>query len=182
MWLGGSSRGAIRVPAGAGNGQPLRPICKNLLGALAQALGHVLTLCHRSRASAWPTQTHTPLGSLGEQEKEPGDNRKTNRPEGPLRFGVPGGHCPPIKQGVLTHGAGLPFRPGVLGTLTVPHTCASWGSMYPPGLWLSYFSRFLSISHLPDSGLSMGRKSKKGPKNQRCGIHYGTGQRLPPLT
>lgn len=57
---------------------------------------------------------------------------------GPVSPSDPGllGANGPLRHGVLVHGAYLPLRSGVLGTLTVPHTQAFWGSMSPsyPGL------------------------------------------------
>lgn len=102
----------------------------------------------------------------------PWENKKrslviTGKPTGPgvpSDLGLPRGHCPPIKQGVLTHGAGLPFRPGVLGTLHGPHTQASWGSIYPPDPWLSHFSEgLLSISRLQTVGFLWAGRARRVP-------------------
>ena len=45
---------------------------------------------------------------------------------GPVSPSDPGllGANGPLRHGVLVHGAYLPLRSGVLGTLTVPHTQA----------------------------------------------------------
>lgn len=162
------------------SGQPLRPVGENLIGALALAPGDVLTLCYRGGASAQPTQTHTQLGSLGEQEKKLSDNRKIHRPWAPPQMWGSQKPLAPLRQGVLTHGAGLPFRSGVFGTLSGPCTRVSWGFMYTQDAGPSHFSGLLSISPLPDGGLSMGRMSKAGPKNQKHTISCGDGQCLPP--
>lgn len=145
------------------SGQPLTTICKSLLGAPALALGHVLTLCHRSRASAQPTRTHTQLGSLENKKRSPVITGKPIGPVSPSDLGLLGVN-EPLRAGVPTHGTCLPLRPGVLGTLTVPHTQASWGSMSLPNPGLLRLSGgLLSISPPSDSGLPT-RRARKHPR------------------
>lgn len=154
------------------------PVCREFLWAPALlAHRYILTLCYRSRASAWPTQTRTQLGSLEEEEKEPHDKRKTSRSNVPLRRGAPSGHHP-LRPGALTREVYLPLRPGVLGTLD-PHTQASQGVHVSPSLWaISALRKTPEHNTLSDSGIPMGKKREKGPKKQECAICRG--RQVPP--
>lgn len=77
------------------SGQPRSTHVKTLPG-LQPALGHALTLCYPSTASAQPTPTHIWLGTLQEQQKEPRDNRDTYRSSVPFRLGLPAAIVPTL--------------------------------------------------------------------------------------
>lgn len=127
------------------------------------ALGHALTLCCQSRASAQPTPTHRWLGTLQEQHEEPHNNRNANRPSfPPSDLGLPVAIIPTQTWGSDPQ-ARLPLRPGALGTLTVPCTQRPRS---PPDHGLARLTEDVRS----EGGLSGGRKSKKGCKPQVCGI------------
>lgn len=81
-------------------------------------------------------------------------------PVSPLRPGASRGQWTP-RHGVLVHGH-ISFRPGVLGTLIVPHTQAFWGSMSPSDPGLSCLAE-----HIPPSAgrLSTRRRARKYPRS-----------------
>lgn len=87
-------------------------------------------------------------------------------PVSPSDLGLLGANGP-LRHGVLVHGACLPLRPGVLGTLTVPHTQAFWGSMPPSDPGLSCLAE-----HIPSLSRQAfyKEKSKKASKIQQYAI------------
>lgn len=117
----------------------------------------------------------------------PWENKKmslviTGKPTGPgvpSDLGLPRGHCPPIKRGSDPWGRS-PFQTWSLGDPSWPSHPGLLGvHITPRPLAMSFLRRTPEHITSSDSGLSMGRKSKKG--SQECAINCRTGLCLPPL-